>query len=497
MSRVVSLPPSLNSRGASTEPNTPEPSNDTSFAKLLPLNRLARLAIDTTARSGSQYHEKFIGETIFDNKPINCFVLSLHNIPHFPHIGWRIGQGRDSLKYRGVDLHLSLKNQKETGVAGLHARLNWVKGASGFFLIADNKAGKKVTMDGEPFGTDRRLIQPKNTIMIGECVFTLQYTHRTSDEEEQFQTELRQFFRSFYGEQYPLILPTPGENDSRFEDWIFQQPLSRGSFGIVHMVINSRTGRPAAAKRILKSKRNEYSVDREIKMARRISELTHDRICSPQEIHYIDLKRSKNDIDRIKMYLDEKWAPTADSLTAEYIIISPLLNATFRSLYSSNVSITGREIFFSQLLEAIAFLHTHGISHRDVKPDNILVRSYDPPDAMLTDFGCASDKEVILYDKPGTIPYLAPEQVEGEKHGKAVDYWSCGIVGSELIRKEPIPARLLPGNGLADYLNSLVDSKLARCSRAMLEVDPVCRMTAAAALKFISYSSSAIAESVE
>ncbi|KAJ5741077.1 kinase-like domain-containing protein [Penicillium malachiteum] len=263
MSTAESPQPSPNSRGASTEPNTPEPSNDTSFAKLLPLNRLARLAIDSTARSGSQYHEKFIGEAIFDNKPVNCFVLSLHNIPHFPHIGWRIGQGRDLLKYRGVDLHLCLNNQKDTGVAGLHARFNWVKGASGFFLIADNKGGKKVTMDGEPFGTDRRLIQPKNTIIIGECVFTLQYTYRSSDEEEQFQTELRQFFRSFYGEQYPLILPTPGENDSRFKDWIFQQPHSRGSFGIVHMVINSRTGHPAAAKRILKSERNEYSVDRE------------------------------------------------------------------------------------------------------------------------------------------------------------------------------------------------------------------------------------------
>ncbi|KAJ6035963.1 hypothetical protein N7540_000242, partial [Penicillium herquei] len=128
-----SPPPLPNSRGVSTEPNTPEPSNDTSFTKLLPLNRLARLAIDTTTR------------IIFDNKPTNCFVLSLHNLPHFPHIGWRIGQGRESLKYRGVDFHLCLNNQKDTGVAGLHARFNWVKGASGFFLIADNKAGKKVT----------------------------------------------------------------------------------------------------------------------------------------------------------------------------------------------------------------------------------------------------------------------------------------------------------------------------------------------------------------
>ncbi|KAJ5741108.1 kinase-like domain-containing protein [Penicillium malachiteum] len=450
MSTVESPPPSPNSRGVSTEPTTPEPSNDTSFQSMPLLKQAHNIMRNLLAKQ--------------------FLIINLLTVSFFYYIIYPTFLILDggSVKYQGVDLYLCLKNQKDTGVTGLYVRLNWVKGASGFFLITDNKGGKKVIMDGEAYRTDRCLIQPKNTIMIGECVFTLQYTHRNSDKEEQFQTELRQFFRSFYGKQYPLILPTPGENDSRFKDWIFQQPLSRGSFGIVHMVINSQTGRPAVAKRILKSERNEYSVDREIRMARRISELTH---------------RSKNEIDRIKMYLDEKWAPTADNLTAEYIIISPLLNATFRSLYSSNVSITGREIFFSQLLEAIAFLHTQGISHRDVKPDNILVRSYDPPDAMLTDFGCASDKAVILYDKPGTIPYLAPEQVQGQTHGKAVDYWSCGVVGSELIRKRPIPTRLLPGNGLADYRNSLADSNLARCSRAMLEVDPVRRMTAAVALR--------------
>lgn len=68
------------------------------------------------------------------------------------------------------------------------------------------------------------------------------------------------------------------------------------------------------------------------------------------------------------------------------------MNATFRSLYGSNVLAKGRAIFFAQPSEAISFLHKHGIWHRDVKPDNVLVRSYEPPDAMLTAFGCASDR---------------------------------------------------------------------------------------------------------
>ena len=178
--------------------------------------------------------------------------------------------------------------------------------------------------------------------------------------------------------------------------------------------------------------------------------------------------------------------PTANNITDEYIIISPLLNATFRSLYTSNVSHVGRSIFFSQLLEGVAFLHKHGICHRDIKPDNILVRSYDPPEAMLTDFGCASERPQILYDSPGTISYLAPEQVEGKMHGRAVDYWSCGVVGLEFILEKTVGTRILAGRSLARHQEFLLSSQspLNVCALAMLQVDPDSRMTAAEALPY-------------
>jgi serine/threonine protein kinase len=105
---------------------------------------------------------------------------------------------------------------------------------------------------------------------------------------------------------------------------------------------------------------------------------------------------------------------------------------------------------------------------------------------MLTDFGYATDNPTILYDRPGTVPYLAPEQVEGKTHGRAVDYWSYGIVGLELTLRRAIFSRIMPGRDLTNYQNSLgnSDSPLARCARAMLEVNPDSRMTAAEALPF-------------
>jgi len=76
------------------------------------------------------------------------------------------------------------------------------------------------------------------------------------EEEEQFQVELAAFFRVFHDETNPLVLPLPSDNEIRYGDWIFQSPISRGAYGVVYMVVNARTGVPAAAKRPLKSGRN-------------------------------------------------------------------------------------------------------------------------------------------------------------------------------------------------------------------------------------------------
>lgn len=156
------------------------------FAMLIPMNAVARSAIQATARSGSPYHQQFIGETVVSDRITKCFTLSLGNLPECAQIGWRIGRGRDSLKNRGVDLLLTIENEDrridedsgENRIAGIHARFNWIKGAGGFFLIADHKKGEPVMIDGEIYRHDQRSIQLKNCIMIGECVFTLRYFSR-------------------------------------------------------------------------------------------------------------------------------------------------------------------------------------------------------------------------------------------------------------------------------------------------------------------------------
>jgi serine/threonine protein kinase len=71
--------------------------------------------------------------------------------------------------------------------------------------------------------------------------------------------------------------------------------------------------------------------------------------------------------------------------------------------------------------------------HRNIKPANLIVKSDAPSDMAITDLGCATVENEILYDRPGNIPYLALEQREGLKHGENVDIWALGVVGLELF----------------------------------------------------------------
>ena len=120
------------------------------------------------------------------------------------------------------------------------------------------------------------------------------------------------------------------------------------------------------------------------------------------------------------------------SLTSIYYSV-PLSTSTFHSLIASKASTGTRTTLLTQVFEGLAYLHREGITHRDIKPANLTVQSYDPPFAQVIDFGSATAKTRILYDWPGTIPYLAPEQREGEYHGCHVDYWACALVGLQIL----------------------------------------------------------------
>src|SRR6266700_161196 len=126
-----------------------------------------------------------------------------------------------------------------------------------------------------------------------------------------------------------------------------------------------------------------------------------------------------------------------------YIVMEYAPKGTLRSLYPSGTQVPLERIVFytNQIAEALQCAHDHSppVIHRDVKPENMLLRT--PDHVLLSDFGISisgkTGPQRISKEKGvvGTAAYIAPERFSGHMR-RASDQYSLGIVVYEWISGE-------------------------------------------------------------
>merc|ERR1719382_1162681 len=87
------------------------------------------------------------------------------------------------------------------------------------------------------------------------------------------------------------------------------------------------------------------------------------------------------------------------------------------------------------VVEAFDYMHSRKIIYRDLKPENLVLN--DKGYLKVTDFGFAKEVTSKTFTLCGTPDYLAPEIVTGKGHGKAVDWWTLGILIYEMVCSFP------------------------------------------------------------
>ena len=120
-----------------------------------------------------------------------------------------------------------------------------------------------------------------------------------------------------------------------------------------------------------------------------------------------------------------------------YIVMEVVKGKTLKELIQQRGALDIKEAIFimRQIISAVAHAHTNNIIHRDIKPQNILVK--DDGSIKIADFGIAMAMDATQLTQVdsvmGSVHYMAPECARGEIASIQSDVYSLGIVFYELL----------------------------------------------------------------
>ncbi|CAG0890541.1 unnamed protein product [Cyprideis torosa] len=237
------------------------------------------------------------------------------------------------------------------------------------------------------------------------------------------------------GTRITTVVATPGKGEERPVEISYTDTkiIGNGSFGVVYQAKLVDSGELVAIKKVLQDKRFK---NRELQIMRK---LDHQNIVELKYFFY------SNGDKKEEVYLN---------LVLEFIPETVYRVARHHSKNKQTIATAFIKIYMYQLFRSLAYIHSLGVCHRDIKPQNLLL---DPETAVLKlcDFGSAKH---LVKSEPNVSYicsryYRAPELIFGATdYTTQIDVWSAGCVLAELLLGQPI----FPGDSGVDQLVEII-----------------------------------------
>ncbi|XP_051526632.1 glycogen synthase kinase-3 beta-like isoform X2 [Myxocyprinus asiaticus] len=231
------------------------------------------------------------------------------------------------------------------------------------------------------------------------------------------------------------VVATPGQGPDRPQEVSYTdiKIIGNGSFGVVYQARLVDSQEWVAIKKVLQDKRFK---NRELQIMRK---LDHCNIVRLRYFFYCS--GDKKDEVYLNLVLD--FVPETVYRVARHF-----------SKAKNIIPVIYVKVYMYQLFRSLAYVHSQGVCHRDIKPQNLLV---DPETAVLKlcDFGSAKQ---LVRGEPNVSYicsryYRAPELIFGATdYSSNIDVWSAGCVMAELLLGQPI----FPGDSGVDQLVEII-----------------------------------------
>jgi len=272
----------------------------------------------------------------------------------------------------------------------------------------------------------------------------------------------------------PGIRPDYGMAWSGGEKYRCTGVLGKGAFATVYLLATRMDGELFAAKELEKKRFMRRGIlDKRLESEIRIME----DVRHPNIVQFYDTVETPQ-----HLYIIMEYVPYGD------------LTGYLKDPAHPTLSESLGKIMTRQILDALAHLHGKGTTHRDIKPDNILIHNLEPFSIKLTDFGLSknvNENETILRTFCGTLLYCAPEVFpfydtamkpkqqkrqrgsSGRSYGQLCDLWSYAAVLWHVLCKQPPYVGIVDGTGRAMFDN-IMDNQLEIGHLLAYNISPAC-----------------------